>query len=99
MYTAVPIVVITPLAHPSHSEKYNPGSSVGRLVLAIMAGIAQSEKKKIAERYGSGESMPELARDYEIGTSTIQRGHSRQIELKGARLHSHPQGGNAGKWN
>ena len=31
------------------------------------------ERKKIAERYGQGETMAELARDYDVGEATIHR--------------------------
>ena len=80
-------------------------SDVGRLVLAIMGGIAEFERelirkrcqagierakargtkfgrtsvldagqrKKIAERYADGETMAELARDYDCGEATIWR--------------------------
>jgi DNA invertase Pin-like site-specific DNA recombinase len=80
-------------------------SDVGRLVLAIMGGIAEFERslirrrcqegidrarargklfgrkpkldagqrKKIAERYAKGETMAELARDYDVGEATIWR--------------------------
>ena len=80
-------------------------TDVGRLVLAIMSGIAEferelirkrcqagidrakrkgtkfgrpavldaSQKKRIAERYASGETMAELAREYECGEATIWR--------------------------
>ena len=80
-------------------------SDVGRLVLAIMGGIAEferelirkrcqagierakakgtkfgrtsvldvSQRKRIAERYAAGETMAELARDYDCGEATIWR--------------------------
>lgn len=80
-------------------------SDVGRLVLAIMGGIAEFErelirkrcqagidrakrkgvqfgrkpvldapqKKRIAERYAAGETMAELAREYEVSEPTIWR--------------------------
>jgi DNA invertase Pin-like site-specific DNA recombinase len=80
-------------------------SDVGRLVLAIMGGIAEFERelirkrcdagiarakakgtkfgrpsaldatqrKRIAERYAAGETMAELARDYDCGEATIWR--------------------------
>jgi Mor family transcriptional regulator len=32
-----------------------------------------SQRKKIAERYAGGETMAELARDYECGEATIWR--------------------------
>lgn len=80
-------------------------SDVGRLVLAIMGGIAEferslirnrcqagierarakgtkfgrpaaldaGERKRIAERYAAGETMAELAREYEVGEATIWR--------------------------
>jgi DNA invertase Pin-like site-specific DNA recombinase len=80
-------------------------TEVGRLVIAIMAGIAEFERelirkrcqagidrakargkkfgrpsaldagqrKKIAERYAAGETMAELAREYECGEATIWR--------------------------
>jgi DNA invertase Pin-like site-specific DNA recombinase len=80
-------------------------SDVGRLVLAIMGGIAEferslirnrcqagierakakgtkfgrptaldlGERKRIAERYAAGETMAELAREYEVGDATIWR--------------------------
>jgi len=31
------------------------------------------QKRKIAERYAAGETMAELARDYEVGEATIFR--------------------------
>ena len=80
-------------------------SDVGRLILAIMGGIAEferslirqrcqagierakakgtqfgrpnvldnSQRRKIAERYAAGETMDELAREYECGEATIWR--------------------------
>jgi DNA invertase Pin-like site-specific DNA recombinase len=80
-------------------------SDVGRLLLAIMGGIAEferelirkrcqagidrakakgvrfgrrsvldaSQRKRIAERYASGETMAELAREYDCGEATIHR--------------------------
>jgi DNA invertase Pin-like site-specific DNA recombinase len=80
-------------------------SDVGRLLLAIMGGIAEFERslirqrcqagierakakgtqfgrpnvldngqrRKIAERYAAGETMAELAREYECGEATIWR--------------------------
>jgi DNA invertase Pin-like site-specific DNA recombinase len=80
-------------------------TDVGRLVLAIMGGIAEFERelirkrcqagieaakakgtrfgrksaldagqrKRIAERYSTGETMAELARDYDCGEATIWR--------------------------
>jgi DNA invertase Pin-like site-specific DNA recombinase len=80
-------------------------SDVGKLVITIMSGIAEferklilsrteagiakakaqgkkfgrpsrlevGEKRKIAERYAAGETMAELARDYEVGEATIHR--------------------------
>jgi DNA invertase Pin-like site-specific DNA recombinase len=80
-------------------------TSVGRLVISIMAGIAEferelirkrcqdgidrarakgtkfgrplaldaGERKKLAERYANGETMAELAKEYECGTATIWR--------------------------
>jgi DNA invertase Pin-like site-specific DNA recombinase len=80
-------------------------TDVGKLVLTIMGGIAEFERKliqarceegiakarkqgkkfgrpsaldvgqrrKIAERYTAGETMAELARDYECGEATIWR--------------------------
>jgi DNA invertase Pin-like site-specific DNA recombinase len=80
-------------------------SDVGRLVLAIMGGIAEferelirkrcqagierakakgtkfgrtsvldaSQRRRIAERYAAGETMAELARDYDCGEATIWR--------------------------
>jgi DNA invertase Pin-like site-specific DNA recombinase len=80
-------------------------TDTGRLVLAIMGGIAEFERelirkrcqagierakikgtkfgrpaaldagqrRKIAERYAAGETMAELARDYECGDATIWR--------------------------
>jgi DNA invertase Pin-like site-specific DNA recombinase len=80
-------------------------SDVGRLVLAIMAGIAEferslirqrcdagiqrakakgvkfgrplaldaSKRRKIAERYAKGETMRELALDYDCGEATVWR--------------------------
>ena len=32
-----------------------------------------SQRRRIAERYGAGETMAELAREYEVGESTIWR--------------------------
>jgi DNA invertase Pin-like site-specific DNA recombinase len=80
-------------------------SDVGKLVVTIMSGIAEFERKlitarceegiakarangkkfgrpsaldvgqrrKIAERYAAGETMAELAREYECGEATIWR--------------------------
>ncbi len=80
-------------------------TSVGRLVISIMAGIAEferelirkrcqdgidrakakgtkfgrplaldaGERKKLAERYAAGETMAELAKEYEVGAATIWR--------------------------
>ena len=80
-------------------------TDVGRLMMAIMAGIAEferslirkrceegilrakrkgtkfgrptaldpSQRRRIAERYTAGETMAELARDYECGEATIWR--------------------------
>src|SRR5215216_5016794 len=80
-------------------------SDVGKLVLAIMGGIAEFERslirrrcqegidrarargklfgrkpkldagqrKKVAERYAAGETMAELARDYDCGEATVWR--------------------------
>jgi DNA invertase Pin-like site-specific DNA recombinase len=80
-------------------------SDVGRLILAIMGGIAEFERglirkrcqdgidrakakgtkfgrpsaldagqrRKIAERYAAGETMAELAREYDCGEATIWR--------------------------
>jgi len=80
-------------------------SDVGRLLLAIMGGIAEferelirkrcqdgidrakakgtkfgrtavldaSQRKKIAERYADGETMADLAREYDCGEATIWR--------------------------
>jgi DNA invertase Pin-like site-specific DNA recombinase len=80
-------------------------TDVGKLVLTIMGGIAEFERKliqarceegiakarengkkfgrpsaldagqrrKIADRYASGETMAELAREYEVGEATIFR--------------------------
>jgi DNA invertase Pin-like site-specific DNA recombinase len=80
-------------------------SDIGELVVTIMAGIAQFERKlilsrtevgiakarangkkfgrpsaldvtqkrKIAERYAAGETMAQLAADYEVGEATIFR--------------------------
>jgi len=80
-------------------------SDVGRLVLAIMGGIAEferelirkrcqggidrarakgtkfgrptaldaSQRRRLAERYAAGETMAELAREYECGEATVWR--------------------------
>jgi DNA invertase Pin-like site-specific DNA recombinase len=80
-------------------------SDIGELVVTIMAGIAQFERKlilsrteagiakakkqgkvfgrpsrldvgqkrKIAERYAAGETMAQLAAEYEVGEATIFR--------------------------
>jgi DNA invertase Pin-like site-specific DNA recombinase len=80
-------------------------SDVGRLLISVMAGVAEFERslirarcqagieraraqgkhmgrkpvldagqrRKIAERYATGESMAELARDYDCGEATIWR--------------------------
>jgi DNA invertase Pin-like site-specific DNA recombinase len=80
-------------------------SDVGKLVITIMSGIAEferklilsrteagiakakangkkfgrpsrldvGEKRKIAERYAAGETMAQLAADYEVGEATIFR--------------------------
>ena len=85
--------------------KPQPSTDTGRLVLAIMGGIAEferelirkrcqagierakakgtkfgrpaaldaSQRRKIAERYAAGDTMAELARDYECGDATIWR--------------------------
>ena len=80
-------------------------SDVGKLVITIMSGIAEFERKlilsrteagiakakqqgkvfgrpsrldagqkrKIAERYAAGETMAQLAADYEVGEATVFR--------------------------
>src|SRR5215831_3517329 len=64
-------------------------SDIGKLVITTEAGIAKArengkkfgrpsaldvtQKRKIAERYAAGETMAELARDYEVGEATIFR--------------------------
>jgi DNA invertase Pin-like site-specific DNA recombinase len=80
-------------------------TDVGRLMMAIMAGIAEferslirkrceegilrakrkgtkfgrptaldpSQRRRIAERYGTGETVAELAKEYEVGETTVWR--------------------------
>ena len=40
---------------------------------AFIEALGIGERKKIAERYGQGETMAELARDYDVGEATIHR--------------------------
>ena len=37
------------------------------------SALDAGQRRKIAERYASGESMAELAREYECGEATIRR--------------------------
>jgi DNA invertase Pin-like site-specific DNA recombinase len=80
-------------------------TDVGRLMMAIMAGIAEferslirnrceegilwakrkgtkfgrptaldpSQRRRVAERYAAGETLAELAREYEVGEATVWR--------------------------
>ena len=50
------------------------------------SALDASQRRKIAERYGAGETMAELAREYECGEATIWRAlHPGPFEVSAAR--------------
>jgi DNA invertase Pin-like site-specific DNA recombinase len=48
------------------------------------AALNVGQKRKIAERYAAGETMTDLARDYECGVATIWRALSAGRPFEGA---------------
>src|SRR6266705_2228835 len=49
------------------------GTSTGRLMIAVLGGLADVEKAEARRRRAQGATLAELARSYGVGKSTISR--------------------------